>query len=299
MTDQNDLRLRLDVRHYETIVAIIECGTMTEASRALSVTQSALSRRLGEAERRLGVNLFSRSSDRRLTPTNQGLAVYQAASRALGELVRLESAVVAAASEVRHTVRIAVGSYEAYHWFPGFLQRLRVDRPEIDLDLIVVGDEPGVALADRRVDLVLAPGEPTGEHSLSPAFDDELVFLCAPSHRLAGQQRVEVSDIVEETYLTYNLRPSPGFEYDRFVRPGGRSPQIVRAIRQTSAVIELVAADVGVTILSRWATVPAVSAGRLWAARCGDGLPIQWHCAFRPGDEIASEVADRLRDHLS
>ncbi len=298
MSERSDLYLRLDVRHYETIVAIIECGTMTEASRALSVTQSALSRRLGEAERRLGVSLFARAPDRRLTPTNQGIAVYQAAVRALGELARLESSVVAAASHVRQTVRVAVGSYEAYHWFPGFLRKLRSDQPDIDLDLIVVGDEPGPALASREVDLVLAPGKPVGEHTLIPAFDDELVFLCAPDHRLAGRERIEAADIVDETYLTYNLLPSPGFEYDRFVRPGGQSPQIVRAVRQTSAVVELVAADVGVTILSRWATAPVVRAGRLWAAQCGDGLPIEWNCAVRPGDDVAADVADRLRQQL-
>jgi len=201
-------------------------------------------------------------------------------------------------------VRVGVGSYDAYHWYPGFLSALSQDRPEIALDLVVVADTPGAtltaSLAARQVDLVLAPGRPEGDLSLIPLFDDELVLVCAPSHPLATRQVISASDLVTETLFTYNALPSPGFEYDRFVRPSGDSPLIVRVVRQTSAIIELVAAGAGVSILSRWATEPFASADRLALARCGqDGLPIQWHAAIRHNDVVAKDVALRLRENLA
>lgn len=291
--------LRLDLRHYETVVAIVEHGTMTEAARKLSITQSAMSHRLAEAERRLGVALFSRGSDRRLSPTTHGVALHQAASRALGDLTRLEEALVGARADVRTTIRIGVGSYDTYRWYGSFLSRLRDDMPHVDLDLIAVGDDPGPALASRVVDLVIAPGSPSGDHELLPVLDDELVLVCAPDHRLAAFETIEAEDLVDETYLTYNALPSPGFEYDRFIRPTQDAPRIVRVVRQTSAIVELVAAGVGLSILSRWATQPAVDAGRLATARCGrDGLPIVWHAAYRTGDPVIADVAARLAAHL-
>lgn len=292
--------LRLDLRHYETVAAIVEHGSMTAAARQLSVTQSALSHRLAEAERRLGVTLFARGVDRRLSATSHGVAVHQAARRALGDLARLEHMLVGAASEVRVTLRIGVGGYDCFHWYPGLLSTLRDERPDIELDLIAVGDAPGPLLSSRSVDLVIAPGEPSGDHELTAVLDDELVLVCAPDHRLAGVDVIEARDLIVETYLTYNARPSPGFEYDRFIRPSDNPPRIVRVVRQTSAIIELVAARAGVSILSRWATAAAVAAGRLVAIRCGvDGLPITWHAVHRRGDEVAAEVTTRLPSHLT
>jgi LysR family transcriptional regulator for metE and metH len=289
--------LRLDVRQYETVVAIIECGTMTEAAKQLMVSQSALSHRLSDAEKRLGVQLFTRGADRRLSPTRHGVVVHQAAAPALAALSRLEQSFADADDRVEVTIRLGVAAYDCYSWFPEFLRHVRTARPEVDLDLIAVDDAPGHALAERSVDLVIAPGMPqVGDIELVPVRDDELVLLCSPSHRLASAPQIEATDLANETYLTYNALPSPGFEFDRFIRPSGDVPRIVRVVRQTSAIVELVAAGVGLSILSRWATADAVESGRLAAVGCGTaGLPITWHAAHRRGDEWAADIAVLLR----
>ncbi len=291
--------LRLEIRHYETVAAVIEFGTMTEAARQLSITQSAMSHRLGEAERRLGVTLFSRGTDRRLTPTSHGLAVSQAAIRAMSELRRVEQSITGTDAAIESTVRLGVASYDAYGWFPGFRERLRADHPEIELDLAIVDDHPGSALAARDVDVVIAPGQPSGVAHLTPLFDDELVLVCSPGHPLADLDTVTASDLTAETYLTYNAQPSPGFEYDRFMRPSGQAPLVIRVIPQTSAIIELVAAGVGVSILSGWATRDVVASGRLAAIRCGDGLPISWQAAHHTRDDHVMTVVMALRAQLA
>lgn len=290
--------LLLDLRHYETVVAIVEFTTMTEAAAHLSTTQSALSHRLAEAERRLDTKLFERGRNRRLSPTRDGLALHQAASRALADLARTETSLRAAPATQRTMLRVAVGSYDCYHWFPSFLERIHAALDDIDLELVVVGDAPGPALAANDVDIVLAPGSPEGDLTLTPIFDDELVFVTSPMHRLADHDSVEPEDFADDTYLTYNAKPTPGFEYDRFIRPSGVYPLLVRVVRQTSAISELVAAGAGVSVLSRWALAPMVDTGRLRALRCGDGLTLPWHAATRPNDDRARRVVAELIDHL-
>lgn len=293
-------QLRLDLRHYETIVAIVDFATMTEAAAHLSTTQSALSHRLAEAERRLGTALFERGHHRRLSPTRDGLALHQVASRVLEELSRTEAHIVSSRPAATRTLRIAVGGYDCYHWFPGFVQQVRTTIPEVDLDLVVVGDSPGSALASRAVDIVIAPGRIDGDVELRPLFEDELVLVMHPGHRLAPAKFVEANDLHDETYLTYNARPTPGFEYDRFIRPASNYPLLVRVVRQTSAITELVAAGAGVSILSRWALKPALISGRIRAASCGEGgLGLTWHGATRRDDHTSATVVDELASFMS
>lgn len=294
--------LQLDLRHYETVVAITELGTMTSAAERLHSSQSALSHRLAEAERRLDIKLFDRGPRRRLLPTKAGLMVHQTASRALADLERTEHLLITEDRTITATVRIAVGSYDCYHWYPGFLHDVRVNHPTIDLQLVVIDDQPSAHLASGRADLVIAPGTAEGIFETHPLFHDELVLCVAPRHRLAGRAWVEAADLVDESYLTYNPRPAPGFEFDRFIGPAETSPRTVTVVEQTNAIAELVAADAGISILSRWALAPVIDAGRIVEVRCGEaGLPLEWNALLRPNepdDSPARLVADELALHL-
>ena len=295
--------LQLELRHYETVLAIVELGTMTAAAKALSTSQSALSHRLAEAERRLGTTLFERGPQRRLKPTRAGFVIHQAASRALADLERSEALLLSEREGVVSTVRIAVGSYDCFHWYPEFLRTARANHPEIEVNLVAGIDRPEEALASGNADLVLAPGHPSGPISLHPLFEDELVLLVAPDHPLAPRDFVEPEELSEETYLTYNLSPAPGFEYDRFIRPAAAYPRIVTVVQQTSAIAELVAAGSGVSILSRWALLPVIDAGRVVPVRCGThGLSLRWHAAIRASEAEGSparRIADELSSHLA
>lgn len=294
--------LQLDLRHYETVVAITELGTMTAAAERLHSSQSALSHRLAEAERRLGTKLFDRGPRRRLLPTRAGLMVHQTARRALADLERSEHLLMSEDRAIAATVRIAVGSYDCYHWFPGFLHDVRAHHPTIDLQLVVIDDQPSARLAAGSVDIVIAPGTAEGIFDTRLLFHDELVLCVAPAHRLADRKSVEAADLADESYLTYNPRPAPGFEFDRFIGPAQTYPRTVTIVQQTNAIAELVAADAGVSILSRWALAPLIDAGRIVEVRCGDeGLPLEWNALMRPNEPAGSParlIADELARHL-
>ncbi len=294
--------LRLDVRHYETVTAIIEYGTVTEAATALSISQSALSHRLADAERRLGVKLFDRTSGRRLQPTEAGTVINQAAVRSLAELQRCEDDVLRSAGRYSDTVRIAVGTYDSYHWFASFLRRVRIAHPSVDVQLVVMGAAPARSLTARDVDVVIAPGTPIGSFTVITLFDDELAVMVSPTHPFAQRESVEASELVDETYLTYSRIPVPGFEYERYLSLADSPPRVVTVVEQVGAIAELVAAHAGFSVLSRWAMTSMIEAGRITPVRCGAaGLPLQWNALMRanePADSPTTAIAELLSRHL-
>jgi LysR family transcriptional regulator for metE and metH len=199
-------------------------------------------------------------------------------------------------------VRIGVGSYDCYHWFAGFHQYATQHLPDVLLQLVVVGDAPASRLAEGAVDLVLAPGQPEGFAVSQFLFTDELVLLTRPDHPATGHEWVGPEVAAGEVFLTYNSNPTPGFEFERFLRPADVAPRAVLVIEQTGAIAEMVASGLGLAILSRWAVSPWLESGKLAAVRCGrEGLDLQWNAMRRagaPDDSIEAQAAQLLATFL-
>jgi len=71
----------------ETFVAVVETGSLSAAGARLGIAVSAVSRRIGELETRLGVRLANRST-RGFAPTAQGQDYYERCVRPLCRVAR-------------------------------------------------------------------------------------------------------------------------------------------------------------------------------------------------------------------
>ena len=301
----------LDIRHLQMIVALADTPRVTEAAEKLAITPSALSHRLREVERRLDMPLYLRVQ-KRLRPTPAADYLAQVARRLLADMARAEGDVRKMASGVRHVVRIAVESYSAYHWLPAFLQHLRDCEPDIGIEVVAAAARnPLESLQERIVDLIIISGEVSraGVERV-PLFEDELRFVMAPDHRLAGRSFIEGEDIVGEDFITYTRVPEPDREYERLFRPSNSYPNWTEIVEVPEAIVEMVAAGLGSSVLAGWAVKNAIDDGRIVAARVGEhGIVVPWYVATRSGDSnddqhnqrIASRLADwcRVRGGLS
>lgn len=279
--------LLLDLKHWQMLAAIADAGTMHAAADRLGTTQSALSHRLAEAERRLDGRLFDRDG-RRLRLTRAGEALVQTARRILPALERAEADFGALWQSGSEVVRMGIAAYSAYHWLPRFLRLAAARLPQVEIDVVASATQnPTRDLLDGRVDLVAAPAHlAVPGIAAIPLFDDRQVLVVAPDHRLATAAYARPEDLAEETYLTYSRTRQPGFEYDRFIRPSGVSPRLLRIIENTDAIVELVASGFGVSILAEWAMRPAAEAGRVALVRVGPaGLPLNWAALLREADD--------------
>ncbi|WED25610.1 LysR substrate-binding domain-containing protein [Vibrio sp. DW001] len=293
--------MRLDIKHWEMLKAIDDTGTLRQAAYVLGITQSALSHRLAEAERRLGGLLFEREG-RRLRQTSSGRAMIQTANQIIPALQRAEFDFQKMAANQTTVVRFGVAAYSCYHWLPSFLQVMAKKEPDIHLELVASATQnPLQNLQDGTVDVVLAPGYLAipGIDSI-PVFQDELVLITHSQHALAKKTFIEATDLEGEDYLTYSKSAQPGFEYERFIRPSGVVPYLVTVVEVTDAIIELIAAGFGVSILSRWAVQSAIKNGSVSAVTLGKStLTLGWSALVResePTPAAARVVSSRLAE---
>ncbi len=289
-------RPTLEVAHLEAMRAIADHGRLSDAAASLHVTPSALSHRIREAERRLGIPLYVRAH-RRLEPTAAAAYLTQTAGTMLDQLGRAEADARRMTGAVKRVVRIATDVYRSYSWFPEFLQTVRADLPEVTLQVSSSGSEDATSkVATGVLDLAIAPGDrPDARLDDTYLFDDELVFIAPPGHPLAGREHVSGPDIEGVDFITYTRTPEPDREFARLFRPTNHFPAWVETVELPEAIVDMVAAGVGTSVLSRWAVADAIAQNRVHASRVGtDGITIPWHAFVRPDDTPSAEVAQVL-----
>jgi len=291
----------LELRHLQMIATLIETPRVTDAAEQLGITPSALSHRIREAERRMGVPLFTRVHKRlRMTPAAEYLA--QVAERMIADLARAEDDVRRMNRGVRHVVRLAVEAYSSYHWLPPFLRYLQEREEGIGIQVAATAARtPLESLMDRSVDLVIISGE-NSRHGPDPIhlFDDELLFIMPPDHRLAGKDYIIGKDIIGEDFITYTRVPEPDREYAVLFRPNEAYPNWTETVELPEAIVEMVAAGLGTSVLAGWAVKSSMESGRVVGARCSeDGISIPWYVATRPGSAEDDQLNRRIAQHLA
>jgi LysR family transcriptional regulator for metE and metH len=287
----------LEMAHLEAICTIARHGRLSEAASALHVTPSALSHRISEAERRLGVSLYIRAH-RRLEPTPAATYLAGSAVQLLEELARTEADARRMTGDVRRVVRLAVDAYRSYHWLPEFIRFVRSQSPDIELQVSSAGSSNATTHVEAgTLDVAIAPGDrPVARLDDHLLFHDELVFICPPDHPLAPKDAVTGPDIEGVEFITYTRTPEPDREFARLFRPTDTYPSWVETIELPEAIVEMVAAGLGTSVLSRWAVVDAISQGRVVESRVGEGITIPWHAFTRRDDADAAVVAAHLVD---
>lgn len=284
--------IRLDLKHLEMIRTIARAGSVSAAAERLGVSQSALSHRIREAERRLGTPLFFREN-RRLVLTSVGKRMLQAADSALGEVERAEAEVEKLGRGVRHVVRFAAAGDTPFHWLPVFYQMLMDRAPEIDMEIVTEGvSDPAIGLEDNLFDLTVASG-PVGASGVEVRTlgRDEMVAVMAAGDALAGKPELTPRHFADAVYIARHTLPERGREYELFFRRHDILPARVIQAGTSAAVLELVRSGLGVTIMPRWAVEPYLQGQGLVTVPLGpDLVAIDWNLMFRRKEAVGSAV---------
>jgi LysR family transcriptional regulator, regulator for metE and metH len=243
-------------------------GSLTAAALRLNLTQSALSHQLRDIEERLGTPLFLRRS-RRMIATAAGQRLIASAALVLDQLERAEAEVRGMAQQRRELLRVATECYTCYHWLPAVLQEFTRAAPAVDVRIEVdATQKPMAALLDGTLDLAIMTSTARDRRlAMTPLFRDEMLLVAPASHRLSKRPAVRPGDLEGETLLMYATRDE-SYVYQKLLQPSGVQ-LIWKQVQLTEAILELVRAGMGVSILARWVVQPYLQSRALCGVRLG------------------------------
>jgi len=286
----------LDMAHWHLLAALNEQGTLSAAAAALGVTQSAATQRLREAERRLGVVLASKRG-RSLVLTEAGLTLAKAANIARPLLEQAESDAIWQGKRSSRQITLAWRHFDPQGLVLRLVDLCGMALPDYSLQVArAEGLDFAGVLTTGAADLALVPGLSPPKGPLSrPVTADRLVAIfplddTRPVHAAATPQ-----DFADRQFLTYDLRPEPGWEYDRFFARGQAFPGQAVKIETTELICRLVSEGAGASILPSLCVALSSHRNRLRVAEL-ENTPIRFSWHLLHGPHLPPSLLDHIQE---
>ena len=242
----------MEIRQLHYFVTVARTRHFGRAAERLHMAQSPLSQAIRQLEAQLGATLFDRTT-RRVELTPAGEALLLDAERILGSIEAAQTRVRLVGAGRTGLLRVGATGLAAYRQLPQLARIATRELPGLELrfepDLLTPAQEQ--ALEEDRIDLaVLRPPLRRAGLASRLVARERLVVAVPQSHRLAGDEPVRLAELRDEDFVVYGV---PDSVVDGAVTQAclsaGFLPRRVHAAAQTSILLTLVAAGLGVAVL--------------------------------------------------
>lgn len=231
--------------------AVVEQGRLSDAAHVLGRTTSAVSMTLSQFEDRIGKPLFETSRKSRLTPL--GMQIYREARRELEHFDRTVANIHALADAQIGQVRIAVTPSVGSVIMPQIIQKFMALHPNVHVEMQDMASAAvQQALAREEADIGIATLGPVPGLTLRRLFSDAFGVVCRADSVLAAKGgAVHWSDLATETFIAHGLCSKV---HDPAFQPILQNASL--NVPNTSSLLALIRAGVGVSLLPRLALMP-------------------------------------------
>jgi LysR family transcriptional regulator for metE and metH len=198
-----------------------------------------------------------------LTPAGERLL-----SSAHAVLDELENATreIRQMTDGRGVLRLSTECNTCYHWLPALLKTFSNRFPQVDVEIdLEASRRPIATLLEGKLDLAIVYSPVNNQNlTVRPLFKDEIVVIVRPDHALARRHYVQPADFAREA-LIYYAAPEESLVYQEVLAPAGVAPRKYLNVQLTEAIIEMVKAGLGITVMPRWSIEPYIRSGALCA----------------------------------
>lgn len=251
----------LDGRFLRDFLIVAQEGSIRRAAERLNVAPSAISRKLAEAERRLGVSLIERSSQG-VTLTGAGRLLREHALHVQDEQTFLLDQLGRFRDTGGQTVRIAVGEGFAADLMQNGLARLGRDHPAMRFRTDLAGTEEiqrRVIEGEADIGIAYDPLPTSATRSLA-MIRQPLCAVVPVTSALARKARLTLADVLaapvamlDDRHAIRNLVARAASDQGLALRPQVETSSI-------AALLRYVGAGMGATFLPRFSA--AIQADR-------------------------------------
>jgi len=247
----------------EFFVQLVQQGSLAALARELGITPPAITARLAQLEKRLGVRLLNRTT-RRISVTHEGEMYLATGGRLLAELQELEQAISSSKAVPKGLLRVnATFGFGRRHIAPAVVEFAR-RYPEVEVQLELT--DRSVNLADQAYDIGIWFGTIPDSRVVARRIVRNRRLLCAAPEYLA-RHGVPATPRDLQTHHCIVLRENnAAFGTWHLTRGSKQETVKVRGTMSTNdgeTGVVWALAGFGILMRSEWDVHADVAAGRL------------------------------------
>ena len=280
---------RAAMRELECFVAVADNLSFSKAAKQLHLSQPPLSRQIQALEEKLGAKIFTRSAHK-VALTHSGARFLEDARAILRHLDHAAEAIRYESQE--ETGRLHLGFIGGYLdvKFARLIQRFRKDYPASLVEL-EDRDSPGQVKAILAGEL---DGGFIGTRPLNPAQglaiadwgQDPLLIALPEGHSLARIPKLRWLHLQGLSWALISRREAPAFRdlFSKITERHGLAVQIVQESNRIQAVLTLVAAGIGVSMVAK-SVKNLISSGVVFRRLPHPQPSVHYAFAYRAGND--------------
>ncbi|APG64344.1 hypothetical protein LPB136_02695 [Tenacibaculum todarodis] len=238
----------------QNFLILTETLNFRKASERIFIAQPALSRQIQVLEEEIGFLLFDRSR-KQIALTKSGIYFKTEVSKILKQLDQSIKKGVLINQGKAGEIKIGHASSAMHTVLPELLRYMETNLPDLKSSLVEGTNEMIFdKLNDNEVDFGFVPNAfiPDGLSSLS-IYKENYLLILPEEHRLNTSNFKDLADCKNEKWV---LNPQPeGFGYMeeilKIIGNYGYSPKIVHRSPNTSTVLRMVSAGLGITMMGK------------------------------------------------
>jgi DNA-binding transcriptional LysR family regulator len=229
---------------------IVGWRSFSRAAEENGISQSGASQVVHQLETRLGVKLIDRSK-RPFMLTPEGEAYYEGCRKLVQRYDALEDQVRTLHEEVSGRVRVTSIYSVGLHHMSRYMQRFLAEYPKANVRLeyqhphrvydAVEKDQADIGLvsyprASRTIEAI-------------PWREEPMVLVCAPTHRLADRDRIQLEELAGENMVGFYSDLTIRHEIDRVLAEHGVEVRVTMEFDNIETIKQAVEIGAGVALL--------------------------------------------------
>ncbi|NDK90283.1 LysR family transcriptional regulator [Gordonia desulfuricans] len=244
----------MEIRWLQAFIAVAEELHFGRAATRLQMAQSPLSQTIRKLERDLGVELFERNT-RSVALTAAGRAFLPHARAVLSEVERARQATKESVGAIYGRITLGFTGVLNHLSLPPLTRAVRDTYPDIELDLVgrVMTRDAVEQLDSGSLDIAFVGLPVDAAHIRTRLIASEPFGIVVPSdHRLADAGVVDLADLADEEFVSTPRTSGSALREsaDRACLDAGFRPRITQEITDPYMILMLVAAGVGVALMT-------------------------------------------------